>query len=211
MFFDRCSYILLTLPVTQFGESWQALSPDVANKLRNVLQNLNVIIIDEISMVGAKIFNQIDRRLRQIFKNNIPFGGVSVLAFGDFIQLRPVGDSYMFQNDKSNNYADLTGSYLWSLFKYYKLTEIMRQNDDLEFANALLGIVYGNMTPEQIKLMESRCFTSVSDEIIKKSINLYYRNDDCDKLNSKILKSLSTEGIINTAVDPVLGISNHSL
>ena len=195
-----------SLPVTQGGESWQALSPDIANKLRNVLKDLKVIIIDEISMVGAKVFNQIDKRLRQIFKNNIPFGGVSILVFGDFIQLRPVGDSYIFQNDSSNNYSDLTGSYLWSLFKYYKLTQIMRQKDDLQFAEALNGIGYGNMTLEQIKLMESRTFPSITDDIIKKSINLFYTNAKAEALNNKFLAELKTEGTVNHSLDTVLGI-----
>ena len=192
------------LPITQCGELWHALSPDVVNKLRTSLRRLKVIIIDEVSMVGAKVFNQIDRHLRQIFKNNLPFGGISVLVFGDFIQLRPVGDNYIFQIDKSNNYSELTGSFLWGLFKYYKLTEIMRQKGDIEFAKALNGIGYGNMTCDQINMLQSRCFASVSDDIIKKSISLFYKNDDCDKMNEKILNGLK-DGIINTAVDTVLG------
>ena len=194
------------LPVTQGGESWQALNPDVANKFRIILKDLKLIIIDDISMVGAKVFNQIDKRLRQIFKNNKPFGGISLIVFGDFIQLRPVGDSYIFQSDKSNNYSDLTGSYLWLLFKYYKLTEIMRQKDDLKFAEALNGLGYGVMTEEHIKLLESRTFSSISDDILQKSINLFYTNAKAEALNNKILNDLKTEGIVNYAIDSVLGI-----
>lgn len=66
--------------------------------LRVKLANLKLIIIDEISMMGSKIFEQIHRSLCQVFRTKSEFGGRSVIVFGDFQQLRPVNDNYVFQS-----------------------------------------------------------------------------------------------------------------
>ena len=58
--------------------------------------NVDLLIIDEISMVGSRTFNQINQRLQQIMKNNLPFGGISLICYVDFNRLRPVGDRYVF-------------------------------------------------------------------------------------------------------------------
>ena len=77
-------------------------NPDVNGLLYSSLKNLKLLIIDEISMVGSSVFHKRDKRLRFIFKTNKSFGGISVICFGDFIQLKPVGDRYIFQSDKCN-------------------------------------------------------------------------------------------------------------
>lgn len=58
----------------------QSLSP-----LRAKLENLQILVIDEVSMVYKKLLYYIHERLTQIKRNKCPFGGVSVLAVGDFI------------------------------------------------------------------------------------------------------------------------------
>lgn len=59
-------------------------------KNRKVFQELEVLIIDEISMVRADLFDAIDLSLRLNRDRNEPFGGVQVLLFGDLLQLPPV-------------------------------------------------------------------------------------------------------------------------
>ncbi|CAF4366401.1 unnamed protein product, partial [Rotaria magnacalcarata] len=89
---------------------------------------LQLLIIDEISMVGFTMFQHVDARLQQIMRTKKPFGGISVIVLGDFNQLRPVGDKYIFQFN--NSYNALVDNPLWSLFELFELTEIMRQKDD---------------------------------------------------------------------------------
>ena len=76
------------LPVNQ--KRITQLSPGLSNTLAAKLANLKVLIIDEISMVGQHVLNMVDERLQQIMGNDKPFGGVSVVAVGDFHQLPPV-------------------------------------------------------------------------------------------------------------------------
>ena len=73
---------------------------------------------------------------------------------GDFNQLRPVGDKYIFQFN--NSYNALVDNPLWSLFQLFELTEIMRQKDDKAFAIALSNLAKGMMTLEDINLLKSR-------------------------------------------------------
>lgn len=100
------------------------LSQEKKNMLRNKLKNLKIIIIDEISMVGANTFVNIHKSLHDIMglgSANSVFGGVYVLAVGDLLQLPPVGELPVFS---STNYKQVNcyGS-LWKRhFKLIKLT-----------------------------------------------------------------------------------------
>ena len=78
----------------------QRMSADELNTFRIKYKHLKVVIIDEISMVGKKTFDFIDTRLQQLTGIRAPFGGLSVIAVGDFYQLKPVGDRLVFLDHK---------------------------------------------------------------------------------------------------------------
>ena len=71
-------------------QSNQMMSADELNTFRIKYKHLKVVIIDEISMVGKRIFDFIYTRLQQLSVIRAPFGGLSVIAVGDFYQLKPV-------------------------------------------------------------------------------------------------------------------------
>lgn len=56
----------------------------------DLFQRLDTLIIDEISMVRPDVLDYVDRKLRFYRFNNLPFGGVQVVMFGDLFQLPPV-------------------------------------------------------------------------------------------------------------------------
>lgn len=69
------------------------LEPNYANSdtpYVNVINNLDIMIIDEISTVRSDLFNAIDRSLKQIRNNKLPFGGVQLIVVGDLYQLPPI-------------------------------------------------------------------------------------------------------------------------
>ena len=94
---------------------FQPLNHDRLNSLRSKLSHLTLLIIDEISMVGANMLLEIHKRLQQIkaVTPGITFGGVSILAVGDLYQQPPVCQSPVFST-VSDSYAKLyhSGS-LW--------------------------------------------------------------------------------------------------
>ncbi|CAF1440251.1 unnamed protein product [Adineta ricciae] len=138
-----------------------------------------------------------------------PFGGISVLVLGDFNQLRPVGDKYIFQFNSS--YNALVDSPLWSLFELFELTEIVRQKDDKTFAIALSNIAKGTMTDEDIHLLKSRIVSTESLEIVEDSIRIFRSNAEVDAYNTKVLASLNTEGATANAYDFCIGDGLASL
>lgn len=77
------------------------LSFDVLNTLRMKYRNLTIIMIDEISMVGNKMFSLIESRLKKMKENKQTFGGLSVIVIGDLLQLKPVAGSWVFDNLKN--------------------------------------------------------------------------------------------------------------
>ncbi|CAF0982805.1 unnamed protein product [Brachionus calyciflorus] len=89
----------LALPITQASSNFNMLSDEISHKFVLIFFDLQLIIIDEISKVGARTLHQIDQRLWQIFKTSKACGGLSVITVGDFNQLKPTGDSYVFEAD----------------------------------------------------------------------------------------------------------------
>ncbi|KAE8291448.1 ATP-dependent DNA helicase PIF1 [Larimichthys crocea] len=102
------------------------------DEVRASLSYAEILIIDEISMVSKELFAYIHWRFQQIKGNRKPFGGISVLAVGDFYQLPPLGKAKPLCVYEENEF-DLWRDY----FEMVNLTEIMRQKDDRAFAELL--------------------------------------------------------------------------
>lgn len=168
--------------------------------------------IDEISMVGSRMFSHINRRLQQIFRSTTFFGGLSVIVVGDLKQLAPVGDQWIFQPSKMNGLQELAGTLLWELFEHFELKKkkkIMRQRDDLLFATALNNLANGTLTPEDKALFNSRCFKPCPPDFTK-SITLFATNIAVCKHNETALNKMTTKGDVFTAIDTVLGEGTQS-
>ena len=197
------------LPVTEFGGEMPKLSCDVCNTLRTHLLDLKLIIINEISMVGSRILSRVNTCLKQIFDTPVDFGGISIICVGDFHQLRPVKDSYVFQVPSSGKetYEQLVGPYLWDKFSFVELTEIMRQKDDMEFARALNSLANGILTEDDCDLFKSRQIKkeNLDNVVSKNAIHLFCTNASVDSHNIIVLDSLSTEGIKSIALDNLVG------
>ena len=135
-------------------------------------------------MVGSQTFLKLDNQFKQIFESQKPFGGISVICFGDFNQLRPVKESYIFETPSRIVYSILSGPLLWRLFKIYRLTEIMRQKDDMNFAYALNNLANSQLTAEDLILFNSRLFDKNDSRIPGDAIRLYSTNEEVDLYNT---------------------------
>ena len=110
---------------TKLTTPYQGLGEDILNEMRCEIGNLQLLIIDEISMVGQLMLHYISHRLCQLKqkKTEILFGGISILTFGDFYQLPPVNSTALYRHSK---YV----TDIWKdNFKIITLTEVMRQKD----------------------------------------------------------------------------------
>ncbi|GBN27004.1 ATP-dependent DNA helicase pfh1 [Araneus ventricosus] len=196
------------LPVHQCSIDLKSLSNATRNTLLSKMRDTRLIIIDETSMVGSRMIQQVDLRLKQIFQTSQPFAGMSLIFFGDFNQLPPVGDRYIFQRNSNNVYADFCGNPLWEVFHSYYLTEIMRQKDDQKFAMALNNLAKGVLNETEIKLFKDREVDASA--IPRKAIRLFRSNAKVDAFNDKIIQ-LDNKKITAEAIDKVTGQPNDNV
>jgi ATP-dependent DNA helicase PIF1 len=105
---------------------------------KKVWSERQYMVIDEISMLSCKIMEVLHKQLSTAKANpELPFGGINILFFGDFLQLPAVRSSDVYIDDKKYG----LGHRLWrSLSAVVILNEQMRQAGDPLYAAILSGI-----------------------------------------------------------------------
>jgi hypothetical protein len=126
-----------------------------------LLKNLELLIIDEISMVRAPMLDAISQSL-QIHRNNSePFGGVNVLACGDLFQLPPVVQSH----EENTIYSKYDSVYFFDALSFkeienpifFELTKSFRQEEDDIFYELLNNVRLGINLEETINRINKHC------------------------------------------------------
>ena len=140
-----------------------------------------LLIIDEVSMVGANMLFEVHKRLQQIkgVLSDVMFGGVSILAVGDLYQLPPVSQPLLFSTVR-DSYAQLyrSGSLWQDEFEMIELDEIMRQRGDSAFVELLCRVRTASCTSEDIAVLESRVISSDSPDYPHQALHVYRLNED---------------------------------
>lgn len=158
---------------------------------------LKVLFIDEISMVGMKMFNFINQRLQEMMGCLEPFGGVSVISFGDLFQLKPVMDQWIFFSQCSSENIASLGPNLWvDHFQIFELEQIMRQRDDVKFAEILNRLREGNQDEEDIKTLKGQILQNESN-ITRILPHLFTRRCDVQQYNKEIFSHINESNKTN--------------
>jgi sentrin-specific protease 1 len=160
--------------------------------------------MDEISMTSMENMFQIDERMRQIFKTNEDFGGKSILVVGDFNQMEPVMAKWIF-DEPTIGQNILAENHLWPKFKFFELTQCMRQMNDIPFAEALNRLAIGQCNQEDIVMFQTREIQRNKLIPPDSAIRLKYTNEDVGRYNEQALALLPTEGIVAHANDRAQG------
>lgn len=155
---------------------------DVDNILKNSwtlkrLRSAEILIIDEISMVSAALIDTASLLLMAARGNDEPFGGVKIVAVGDYFQLPPINGAYAFESEAWKQ-ADFVPCYLH---------EQHRQSEPL-FVDILTGIRNGTLTEELKQALRDRVFDDVSQVPCK--LRLETHNAKVDDINKKRLELL---------------------
>ena len=165
----------------------------ILSELKKTLKNLDLIIIDEISMVRSDLLDSIDIAVRKARDNNRPFGGLQVLFIGDLFQLPPVikkqeqqalkmygysseyfFDSYVFQNPNFH-------------IKFIEFTKIYRQQDQ-KFIKLLNKIRINKANDLDIYFINKRC--NIKPSPGKFYIYMATTNKIVDEVNKRALENL---------------------
>ena len=162
---------------------------------RETFRNLELLIIDEISMVRVDVLDTVDYILKKANSNNLPFGGKQVIVFGDLYQLPPVvksnTDEEAYLLDKYGGcYFFDTPAVKEDVFKQYELSEIFRQ-DDSRLIDILNRVRVGDQTQADLnelnqKVMNGFSRRSYEDDII----TLTTTNAGADKVNKEMLSQI---------------------
>lgn len=148
------------------------------------------LIIDEISMLPGTTLDFLDLLCRTVRRNPAPFGGLQIIATGDFLQLPPVRIG--------------TGDYDWAFsckawaranFQTINLTKIHRQKNP-EFLEALAAVRVGQLAGQSARVLAGRVLNFPSGDIPR----LFTHNAQVDRWNTYMLGSLEGEEINHLAI-----------
>ena len=169
----------------------------------------DVLVLDEVSMIHAWLFDMVDEVCRKVRKNDLPFGGLQVVVSGDFFQLPPVSTStrnrdvfepspeFITSREKyaaagKNPEGYITESFAWDSLKpvVCYLTEQYRQ-DDGKLLSVLTDIRSGIVSDEDKQVLASRLGEYPQDSEV--SVHLFPTNAQADGLNNVQLAAIDAE------------------
>lgn len=148
---------------------------------QDFLNRLEILAIDEISMLSGELLDKCDEFLRLARMDNRPFGGVQVILIGDFCQLPPVDE-----DNKNKDYCFFSESWKELNLVYLELKHNFRQETDPKYAEVLKNLRNGEMVEEGYNLIMSRTIDNPPIDVPR----LYATNQEVYDYNMARLKEL---------------------
>ena len=167
----------------------------------NIMRSLDLLVIDEISMVRADVLDGIDEVLRRFRNRNKPFGGVQLLMIGDLQQLAPIVKDDEWELLK--NYYETCFFFSSHALKRSKwvgieLTQIFRQSD-LKFIELLNKVRENNIDTETLLQLNQRYIRGFNPDDKKGYITLTTHNSQAQEINDAKLIALKSKAHTFTA------------
>jgi ATP-dependent DNA helicase PIF1 len=139
-------------------------------------KELDVLIIDEISMLEPRLLDKLEKLAKAFRKNNNPFGGIQLILTGDFFQLPNIGQPNLFCFDAE----------CWEkcIDVVINLDHNFRQSDN-QFQRCLSEIRYGKITDDTVTILKSRENKNLSNVYGILPTKIYSLNYNVDAENEK--------------------------
>ncbi len=170
------------------------------NVKRNVIKNMELLVIDEVSMLRGDLLDAVDFMMQTVRRNTHPFGGVQVLFIGDLLQLPPVIRDEEWRTLK-NYYRGkfFFHSHVLQTYPpiYIELSKIYRQTDDA-FISVLNNLRNNQITPEDISILNQYVKPNFDFKENKGYITLTTHNAKADSINSQAISDLDGKEYIYT-------------
>ena len=176
------------------GKSICHMSDKKKAELRNNLADLKLVIIDEVSLVGADMLYRIHLRLCTLFQTDemLPFANINIMLVGDLLQLPPVRANHVFRepkDDKLRACHDGLEKPLWEEFQPMILRHNHRQGENKEWAETLNRIREGIVTPEDEAILRERV---TSHKFLEEdALHTMYYNKVVNQHNKEMLTKLN--------------------
>ncbi|MFC4816310.1 helix-turn-helix domain-containing protein [Flavobacterium sp. GCM10023249] len=162
------------------------------NLKKSVIRNMDLLIIDEVSMLRADLLDAMDFMLRIVRKSDRVFGGVQLLFIGDLLQLPPVikeEEWKVLRNHYNGRYFFHSQVIRQNPPLYIELSKIFRQTDSL-FVSLLNNLRQNQITDENIQLLNQYVNREFNLQEHPGYITLTTHNTKADAMNSKALAEL---------------------
>ena len=160
---------------------------DISREKRKIIASIDLLIIDEISMVRADLLDAVDTVLRRFRDHFQPFGGVQLLMIGDLAQLTPVvtpEDERLLKPYYDTPYFFSSKALQQIDYVTIQLEHIYRQQDNA-FIDILNQVRKGRTTPEALAKLNSRVIGNVNNAIrltTHNNIANHYNESELEKL-----------------------------
>ena len=162
--------------------------------IKNRIQMTDILVIDEISMMSADIFEKLNVICQTLRKSRKPFGGIQIILTGDFLQLETV-----FDDPQSDNRLIIESELFKKMFSKstINLTENFRQKNDNTYIDILMRIRKGNHTKNDLDMLNTRLLTTLEKQKINKqndkpSIHLVSSNKKAQIINNQMLSEINS-------------------
>lgn len=164
-----------------------------------LLQSVDILVVDEISMVRADLFDMMNLALQRLRKDTRPFGGVQLVLVGDLLQLPPVvtdDESRLFTEHWDSPYFFSAHCYDEVALSNINLTTVWRQSDE-EFIEILNQVREGSVSDAALDRLNEQVdkdFQAPDDWVTVSS-----RRKGVDKINRERLEALESEKFLSVA------------
>ncbi|WP_348800150.1 helix-turn-helix domain-containing protein [Flavobacterium adhaerens] len=177
----------------------------MSGQKRAVIQNMELLIIDEVSMLRADLLDAMDFMMQTVRKKSLPFGGVQVLFIGDLLQLPPIIRDEEWKTLRSYYRGKFFfHSHVMQLYPplYIELSKIYRQTDD-RFISVLNNLRNNEITQTDIQVLNDFVQPNFDLKVNKGYITLTTHNAKADIINAQSLEDL--EGKSTTFLPDITG------
>ena len=162
------------------------------------IRKTDILVIDEISMMSAAIFEKIEAICRRVRKNNSYFGGIQVILTGDLLQLLPVSKQNKEIYNETDSRLIIESDLFNEIFKPKRNIVVLdtnfRQKQDVKYSEILNRIRTGEHTEEDIKLLNTRNMRmNPKLKPAKNTVELVSSNKKAKDINQK---ELNNEGYL---------------
>ena len=160
---------------------------------KRIIQSLDLLVIDEISMVRADLLDAVDATLRRHRRNNQPFGGVQLLMIGDLHQLSPVAkhdEWQLLQQHYDSVYFFSSNGLAGTELVIIELQKIYRQSD-AGFINLLNRVRDNRLDESTLSELNNRYIQNFRPDEDQGYITLTTHNRSAESINLTRLQALT--------------------
>jgi ATP-dependent DNA helicase PIF1 len=160
--------------------------------IKNRIKMTDILVIDEISMMSASVFEKINHICQILKRSNKPFGGIQIILTGDLLQLETIFNTTTpLNNNSSDNRLIIESELFKKMFtkSTVVLQENFRQKTDTKYIDILMRIRKGLQNEQDIKTLQTRLVDTDKNSLI----HLVSSNKKAQLINSKQLDKIKEE------------------